>query len=134
LQLHCNHRRPVATIRLLLCNFFPIFFSSRKKVNEPKENPPCRKTGFRREAHTSGQQRSWPADRPVVDVNGPWPRSKKAHTRKLDEIIPHAHGATVRQTQYYAHAVKTRFYNKTNNMIAPKLYRLKNSRLKIIFD
>lgn len=84
--------------------FFSIFFSSRKKVNEPKENLPCRKTGFRREAHTRARQRSWPADRPVVDVNGPWPRSKKAHTRKLDEIIVH-NGATVGYT-HYAHAVK----------------------------
>jgi len=65
LRLHCNHRRHlVATIRLLLCSFFPISFSSRKKVNELKENLPCRKTGFRREAHTRARQRSGrPTDR-----------------------------------------------------------------------
>lgn len=40
--------------------FFQSFFSSRKKVNEPKENLPCRKTGFRRKAHTRARQWSWP--------------------------------------------------------------------------
>lgn len=94
----------MATIRLLLCNFFPIFFSSRKKVNEPKENPPCWKTGFRREAHT---RRTTAVGRPVVDVNGPCLRSKKAHIRKLNEIIPHALNETSVDYTRYAHVVKT---------------------------
>lgn len=121
----------VATIRLLLCNFFPIFFSSRKKVNEPKENPPCWKTGFRREAHT---RRTTAVGRPVVDINGPCLRSKKAHIRKLNEIISHALNKTlVDYTQYDAHVVKMILWLHKRDHSKILLYPLQKSWLKIIF-
>lgn len=76
-----NYIATIGYVLVRLCPFIMQFFSfsSYEKVNEPKENLPCRKTGFRwrlTRAHDS-------LNRPVVDANG-LRRSEKA--RKLYKI------------------------------------------------